>query len=300
MKKSIKYRVLLGLSKCIGLKKFMTLPQKTKMPLMKALNGTVHLSRLAKEGVSSFEVRGSHVYEIKANEESKRLVIYLIGGGMFSSPTDKIIERCVEMANKCKVNVYLPAYPTLYDGHTLLDVYDMVYTLYKQALKKYDAADIYLAGVSSGGNLALGLISYINEMQEHLQLPAKVYCSSPGTLLMSEEEYTKARTLEGRDVIMSVKATEGIWESMCGGKEVPAYMKHLQVGDYTGLKDVYLNFGGDEVFLAGKDGIVKQLEAYGVHVEVEIGEGMYHAYAMIPLVNDALKSYERFLNYISR
>jgi len=61
---------------------------------------------------------------------------------------------------------------------------------------------------------------------------------------------------------MSLPAPENIWEGMTGGKEVPDYMKYLRVGDYTGLPDVYLSFGGDELFLAGAESIRKRLEEY--------------------------------------
>jgi len=77
-------------------------------------------------------------------------------------------------------------------------------------------------------------------------------------------------------------------------------MKYLQLGDYTGLRDVYLSFGGDEVFLAGAQSIKKRLEKFGAHVTMEIGEGMYHSYAMLPLVKDAEDGYKHFKEYISK
>lgn len=86
---------------------------------------------------------------------------------------------------------------------------------------------------------------------------------------------------------------------MTGGKEVPDYMKYLQLGDYTGLREAYLSFGADELFLAGANSIRKRLEEYGVHVTVEIGEGLYHSYAMLPLVREAEAGYQNFVGYIS-
>ena len=133
----------------------------------------------------------------------------------------------------------------------------------------------------------IGLISYITEKGEGLALPGKIYAGSPGTLLLTEEEKALAIKQEKTDVIMSIKAIDSVWDGMTGEKEVPAYMKYLQLGDYTGLRDVYLSFGGDEVFLAGAQSIKKRLEKFGAHVTMEIGEGMYHSYAMLPLVKDA-------------
>lgn len=153
-------------------------------------------------------------------------------------------------------------------------------------------------GGSSGGNLAIGMASYINDRGEGLPMPGKIYAGSPGTLLLTEEEKRRAGELEKTDVIMSVKATENIWEGMTGGEKVPEYMKYLQLGNYYGLSDVYMSFGGDEVFLAGADSIRRRLEEFGTHVTVEIGEGMYHSYAMMPLVEDAQEGYRHFVEYI--
>lgn len=96
----------------------------------------------------------------------------------------------------------------------------------------------------------LGLISYINDLGEGIPMPGKVYAGSPGSLLVSDEERKKADILDKTDVIMSQKATLSLWEGMTGGKKVADYMESLQLGDYTGLKDVYLSFGADEVFAA--------------------------------------------------
>jgi len=99
---------------------------------------------------------------------------------------------------------------------------------------------------------------------------------------------------------MSQKATLSVWEGMTGGKKVADYMESLQLGNYTGLKDVYLSFGGDEVFTAAADSIKARLEQYGVHVKMEIGPGMYHCYAVIPLVKDAKLAYRRMIKYIKK
>ncbi len=55
----------------------------------------------------------------------------------------------------------------------------MLYALYRQVLTQYAPENIYYLGGSSGANLALGMISYINEQSEHLPLPGKVYAGSP-------------------------------------------------------------------------------------------------------------------------
>ena len=64
----------------------------------------------------------------------------------------------------------------------------MLYELYKKTLRKYRPENICFMGGSSGGNLAIGMASYINDRGEGLPMPGKIYAGSPGTLLLTEEE----------------------------------------------------------------------------------------------------------------
>ena len=86
---------------------------------------------------------------------------------------------------------------------------------------------------------------------------------------------------------------------MAAGKDVPEYMRYLQLGDYTGLKEAYLCFGGDELFSAAADSIRKRMEACGVKVTLEIGKGMYHCYSVMLLVPEAKEGYAHMIRYLS-
>ena len=49
----------------------------------------------------------------------------------------------------------------------------MLYELYKKTLRKYRPENICFMGGSSGGNLAIGMASYINDRGEGLPMPRK-------------------------------------------------------------------------------------------------------------------------------
>ena len=301
MKKSLKYRILLKAFKIVPVKSIMAQPAAKTQKLFKKADKGVNIPKLQdiELSISRGKIKGSDVLYVKHKKDTDKLMIYLVGGGMLKYPKPSQAKEVVSLAKECGINVLLPYYPLVFDGSTLPDVYEMLYVLYKKAISTYKPENICFVGGSSGGNLALGLISYINNKKEGIPVPGKVYAGSPGTLLLTEKEKTLAASLEQSDVVMSVRATENLWDGMTGGKEVPEYMKYLQLGDYTGLKDVYMSFGGDEVFLAGAESIKKRLEEYGTHVILEIGEGLYHSYAMMPLVKDAETGYKNFKDYIA-
>ena len=300
-KKSLKYKILLSAFQVLPVKKLMAgSPEKTQKLFRRAYKGAdIPALRDPALLILQKEVAGSKVLCALHKEKSNRVGIYLVGGGMLKYPKPNQAKEIVKLAKDCDMDMLLPYYPILFTGATLPDAYQMVYELYKETLKEYEPENICLMGGSSGGNLALGLVSYINARSEGLSLPGRIYAGSPGTLLLTDAEKRLAQKQEKTDVIMSLSALENIWEGMIGGKEVPDYMKYLQLGDYTGLRDAYLSFGEDELFLAGANSIRKRLEEYGVHVTVEIGEGLYHSYAMLPLVREAETGYQNFVGYIS-
>ena len=246
---------------------------------------------------SVFKVNDSPVLCVKHKIQAKGVCVFVSGGGMLKYPKPSQAREMIVYAHKLGRDMILPYYP-LCCGHDLFDVYDMLYELYKELLKEYSAEEIAFLGGSSGGNHTLGLISHINAKGEGLPMPGKVYVSSPGTMLFGDEELQKAEQLDKTDLIMSRKALETIFDGMSGGKEVPEYMRYLQKGDYNGLKEIYLCFGGDELFSAAAVSLKTRLEECGVKTTMEIGEGLYHCYSVMPFVSEAKQGYENMINYL--
>jgi len=71
------------------------------------------------------------------------------------------------------------------------------------------------------------------------------------------------------------------------GKELPEELLYTSKGIYEGIKDVYLSYDGDEVFSAAAQSTAECLRSYGAKVTLEIAEGMYHTYAVMPFVKEA-------------
>ena len=65
------------------------------------------------------------------------------------------------------------------------------------------------------------------------------------------------------------------------------------------MKDVYLSYGKDEVFSAAAQSTADRLRSYGAKVTLEVAEGMYHAYAAMPLVKEAKPGYQRMMDYLT-
>lgn len=296
---SAKYTLLKVIAKILRLQNMMKKPYSQLQKKFKTQTAYPVIPECIEEDLdfSTFKVGVNPVLHVKHKAPAEQVCIYLIGGGMLKYPKKDEVKEQIKLARLTGRDMVLPYYPLVPDN-SILDVYEMLYQLYKKLIEEYEHENIAIAGGSSGGNLALGLISYINEKGEGIPMLGKIYAASPGTMIYTEEEKRKAKILDGRDLIMSIIALENIQAGMENGREVPEYMRYLQRGDYTGLKEAYLIFGGDEVFSAAADTIAEQIRKFGVDVRLEIGEGMYHMYSMMPLVPEAKKAYQDMIEYL--
>lgn len=296
---SAKYTLLKVIAKILRLQNMMKKPYSQLQKKFKTQTAYPVIPECIEEDLdfSTFKVGVNPVLHVKHKAPAEQVCIYLIGGGMLKYPKKDEVKEQIKLARLTGRDMVLPYYPLVPDN-SILDVYEMLYQLYKKLIAEYEHENIAIAGGSSGGNLVLGLISYINEKGEGIPMPGKIYAASPGTMIYTEEEKRKAKILDGRDLIMSIIALENIQVGMENGREVPEYMRYLQRGDYTGLKEAYLIFGGDEVFSAAADTIAEQMRKFGVDVRLEIGEGMYHMYSMMPLVPEAKKAYQDMIEYL--
>jgi acetyl esterase/lipase len=223
MKMSLKYKLMLQGAKCIRLQKIMQQPYEKNIRLFGADKAVPNIPKLSDPqlDVEVMHVLGHPVLWVKHKQPCQSACLYLIGGGMLKYPTPAQAKEMLVLAKRLNRDMLLPYYP-LCPKHTLPDVYDMIFELYELMLERYSAANIAFLGASSGGNLALGMVSHINKNK--LPVPEKIYVSSPGTLYINEAQRQAALALDSRDIIMSAAATEEIWKGMTKDKEVPDYM----------------------------------------------------------------------------
>lgn len=297
---SFKYRLIKRVVRILRFQKIMMQPHERLQKLFKTASAVPKIPKLSDSELifKVFTIQGQPVLHVKHRKPANAVCVYVVGGGMLKYPKPSQAKEMIKYAKLTGRDMILPYYP-LVPKHSLIDVYAMLYNLYKRLLKQYSADSIAFLGGSSGGNHSLGLISYINAKGENLPMPGKIYAASPGTMLLTDEEKRKAAVLEKKDLIMSCKAMDIIFDGMANGKEVPEYMRYLQKGNYMGLKDVYLCFGGDEVFCAAAVSLKMRLEKYGTNVTLEIGEGMFHCYSAMPLVPECRQGYKNMIHYLS-
>ena len=72
----------------------------------------------------------------------------------------------------------------------------MIHETYRVMLKDYHAETLSVLGTSSGGNLALGMVPYINDGHGDTPMPGYIMALSPGTCVSTEEEWQRMLELD--------------------------------------------------------------------------------------------------------
>ena len=296
---SVKYTMLKAVFRILPVQQMMAKPYEELLKLFKTAEAKPKIPRLQDPDfmAETYLVEEFPVLTISHKKKTDFVCIYVAGGGMLKYPKPSQAKSMIELAKETNRNVWLPYFP-LAPKYDLFDALNMLYETYKKALEYYPAEHIAFMGGSSGAAMVLWLMSFINKRGEGIPMPGKLALSSPGSALTPEER-KRAEELNKSDLIMSTTALDHIFAGMAGGKELPEEFSYSQRGIYTGVKDVYLSYGGDEVFSAAAQSTAERLRSYGAHVTLEIAEGMYHTYAAMPLVKEARPGYERMMAYLT-
>lgn len=295
---SLKYTLVKAVFHIVPMQKVMAKPYEELIKKFKTKDAKPEIPNLS-DAELTFETKmvgGFPVLSVSHRKPVHKVCIYVVGGGMLKYPKPSQAKGMVDLAKETGRNILLPYFP-LAPKYCLFDALDMLYDTYKKALQQYEADDISFFGGSSGAYMTLCLMSYINKKGEGLPMPGKIALSSPGSALTPEER-KKAEELNKTDLIMSTTALDNIFEGMAGGKELPEYLYYMQKGIYDGVKNVYLSYGGDEVFSAVAESTAERLRGYGAKVTLEVAEGMYHTFAAMPLVKEAQPGYQRIISYL--
>jgi len=299
MKLSLKYRVLRTCMKATGMKKRLsgTKEEILKMAGADAAKKKIPQLKHPKLDITVRKFDGEDVVYMTHKQKTDRVCIFLIGGGMIKYPRPDALKKAMKICLETGRDFIVPYYP-LCINQSVKVAYNFMYRLYKETLQQYKAENILLCGSSSGAYLALGLVSHINAMDEGLPIPGKIYASSPGTCFNKQEEWDEAWKLNETDFLIDARYMETAKDIMTHGEDILGYMGCLDEGNYKGLKEVYLCYGGHETLYAACKPILSSLKRDGVKVTLEVGEGMFHCYPFFPLCKEAKRGWDKMIAFL--
>ncbi|MBQ9153071.1 MAG: alpha/beta hydrolase [Solobacterium sp.] len=299
---SMTYEILKRAVRASGLKKRMDQSAEEIIAMKKKQNAKNRIPDLRDNEVivQKTEVMGFTVLRILHHPRSEKANLFIIGGGMVTPPRPGSIRKAVKIAKETGLDLYVPYYPLCTD-YPVTKAYEMILETYRTMLEDYQPECISVLGTSSGGNLALGMIAYMNETGSDLKRPGHIIAISPGACPDSEEEYRRMKELDAKDVIISEKYMVTAEEILRHGDDtVPDYMIHLQNGNFSGCPHVTMIYGSDEVLYAIAPSFEAELKKYNVSCDLIVGEGMFHCYPVFPFCREAQEGWDLMIRLMKQ
>ncbi len=295
---SLKYEVLKHLVKAAGLKR-MWIGRNTEELLdnRRRHNTRNKIPELRDDAfeIGQIEVMGCPVIRMIHKQRTDRANLFLIGGGMISAPRPGSIKKALRFARETGLDVFIPYYPLCTD-YPLTRAYEMIHATYKEMLKDYAPERISVLGTSSGGNLALGMVPYINDGHRDTPMPGHIMAISPGTCVDTDEEWQRMQELDRLDVAIPAQYMKTAVEIMRHGDDsVPEYMIWLQRGDFTNCPKVTFIYGSHETLYACAPSFEAAMQQYGVDYQMIVGEGLFHCYPVFPICREAKAGWDRMV-----
>ncbi len=250
--------------------------------------------------ITCIRVQGFPVLKLIHRTKADRANLFIIGGGMISAPRPASIRQALRFARETGLDLYVPYYP-LCTEYPLTKAYEMIHETYREMLKDYPADHISVLGTSSGGNLALGMVPYINDGHGDTPMPGYIMALSPGTCVSTEEEWQRMLELDRKDVAIPavyMKRAEEIMRH--GDSSVPDYMIWLQKADFTNAPRITLIYGSEETLYACAPSFEQALKKYAVPYDMFVGEGMFHCYPVFPIVKEAKEGWTMVVERMKR
>ena len=242
--------------------------------------------------IEQMDVMGFPVLKMIQKEPARRANLFLIGGGMVSAPRPASIKKALKFAKETGMDLFVPYYP-LCTEYPLTKAYEMIHETYRVMLEDYEAKNISVLGTSSGGNLALGMVPYINDGHDDTPMPGYIMAISPGTCVSTDEEWERMLELDKLDVAIPAEYMKTAVEIMRHGDDtVPEYMIWLQKGDFTNCPKVTFIYGSHETLYACAPSFEAAMKKYHVPYQMIVGEGMFHCYTVFPICPEAKEGWK--------
>lgn len=223
-------------------------------------------------------------------------ILYFHGGGFVAGSCAVYRDLCARIAKSSGASILTIEY-RLAPEYLYPAANEDCLAAYRWLLERgCSARDIVLGGDSVGGSLALMTLLSLRDNKE--EIPAGAFLISPHTDLvhLDGESYCSRA---GLDPTGSLEGNKRILADYLGdcSEEVPL-LSPLRM-NLQQLPDLFIQVGDHEVLLSDSTRFTDHARAAGVHVELEVWEGMWSVFHflayMLPEAQQAIASIGRFV-----
>lgn len=209
------------------------------------------------------------------NRKSRRLLIYLHGGGYVScSPaTHRPITAALTKLLGCTTFVH--AYP-LAPEHPFPAALESVMRAYAALAAARGPENIMLAGDSAGGGLVCALMMALRD--RGIPLPARAVCFSPWTNLVGADDHERQSTSCAMFHPEHVPLTAAAY--LAGHDPLDPLASPIH-GNFTGFPPMLLQASRDEMLFSDSVCLSERMRKQGIDVRMSAFAGVPHGWQML-------------------
>jgi epsilon-lactone hydrolase len=221
---------------------------------------------------STFEIDGVTTYVLRPHHvddgESAPVYLDIHGGALIlgGGETCRLTSRALALGRPMvswSVDYRMPP------KHPYPAALDDCLAVYRRLLEERSPENIFVGGISAGGNLAAALT--LRAKDEGLPMPAGLVLVTPEVDLT--ESGDTFRTLNGIDTLQSAMSINLLYAN--GTDLADPYLSPL-FGDLTGFPPTFLAAGTRDLFLSNTVRMHRGLLAAGIEAELHVFEAMPH------------------------
>lgn len=229
---------------------------------------------------------------------AKRGILCFYGGGMILDSDRGDIAVAAKLANQTGCDVWFPYYPLCIE-HDIRENIEMGFECYRKMIESYGAGNVSAFGFSSGGMLALAMGLYNNTLSEKLPMPRHIVAVSPGEVPSDAAESKRMEALNGTDYMVDFAFMTKVEKFMRHDKDdIPDWMIHPSMGDYSDFPKIHFYYSSNEVLYGARENFEAACKKYGVEYEMNVRDGMFHCYCMLPYFKEAKEDFAQIADLL--
>lgn len=282
MKQSLTYHLTLFVIKLKGLKKIFS---QDPIDFKKLRKEDVHQPKgsfFKQKLVRRFKVLEAQITEVKQQQASNGLLIFIPGGAFISGPAKHHWDTLKSIHQQTDHSIWMCDYPKA--PETKIEaISQTIDALYKEAMGCFPASQITLMGDSAGGTLILALVQRL--INENKVLPHKIILITP--MMDATLSNPKIDAIDSIDVMLSKQGVLSA-KKMCAGS---IYLKDPMISPLYGS---FENFPHTILFMAENDIAypdqllaAEKLRKTQTRLDVIEGKGMPHIWPLLPVMKEA-------------
>jgi acetyl esterase/lipase len=202
-----------------------------------------------------------------------RTILHLFGGGYCLGSLTSRAGLAAQIAHASEAQSYLLEY-RLAPEHPFPAAFDDAYEAYRRLLGQVKPESLVVIGESAGGGLALALA--VRAKAEGLPMPLAIVAIAPWVDLTQSGESMVTRAAQ--DPSMTKERLDKLAATYLAGADALDPRASPLFADLTGLPQLLIHVGGDEILMSDSERFVGAARAVGVDATVEIWPGLFHVW----------------------